>query len=154
MDTQYTLLEPVMHEIGPECPDVMAVVKDGEASWAVQFENGSVVNLARRTEPARVEMMVHAGTAPKGTREDVLRALMMFNFLSADTGGARMALGAVGDSVYLVRDLAESDITTPALHAEMRALTTVAGKWREFLESAAHGHALPPLPTEALGVQA
>ncbi len=154
MDTQQTILDPVMNELGPECSDIAAIAQPGEDSWAVHFANGRVVNLALRSDPARVEMMVGVGTAPKGTREDVMRCLMMFNFLSADTGGARMGLSALDDAVFLIRDLAQPDITTPALHAEMRALADVAQKWREFLEQAAKASDLPTLPAEALGAQA
>jgi hypothetical protein len=154
MDTQEILLEPVMNEIGPDCSDIAAVFRDGEDSWAVQLDGGSIVNVARRSDPARVEMTVLAGTAPKGLREEVLRALLMFGFLSADTGGARMGLGAADDGVYMIRDLPASDITTRALHAEMQALAEVAARWGEFLEKAAQGEELPPLPSEALGAQA
>ena len=65
-----------------------------------------------------------------------------------------MGLGALDDGVLLIRDLAQPDITTPALHAAMRALANVAGKWREFLELAAKASDLPTLPAEALGAQA
>ena len=145
------LLEPVMSEIGPQSPDVVAVVRDGDDSWAVQFESGAVVNLACRSAPARLELMVRAGAAPPSSREDVLRALLMFNFLSADTGGARMGLGTEGSAVYLIRDLPESAITKPAVQIAMQALVAVAGKWRHFLERVAtHPGDLPPLPPEAL----
>jgi hypothetical protein len=154
MDTREDLLEPVLNEIGPVNADVVAVYRDGEDSWAVQFDGEAIVNLARRANPNRLEMMVLAGIAPKGLRDEVVRSLLMFNFLSSDSGGARMGLGAVDDTVYLIRDLPETDLTAAALYAEMKALATVAGKWREFLLAAADGEALPPLPSEALGAQA
>ena len=53
MNTEQTILEPVMQEIGPEFPDIAAIAQPGEDSWAVQFANGaSSTWRGARTRPA------------------------------------------------------------------------------------------------------
>jgi len=128
-------VELIIRELGPESQDVSSVAATGDASWVVQFENDAEVHLACRQSPPRLELMAPVASLPTGLEEDAMRALLMFNFLSADTGGARMSLSATNDAVFLVRDLPEAELSLVAVQQALRELAELAARWATVLSA-------------------
>jgi hypothetical protein len=71
--------------------------------------------------------------APLADGLDAMRALLMFNFLSVDTGGVRMGLSALDRSVYMIRDIPDADLSVHAVQGACRGLADLAAKWAAIL---------------------
>jgi len=129
------LLELIIGELGPQSPDINAVASTGPGAWAVQFENGAIVHLAQRVAPSRLELRTEVASLPAEADMQAMRAILMFNFLSIDTGGQRMGLSAMHDLVFLIRDLPESELSLRAVQGALRGLADQAAKWALILDA-------------------
>jgi hypothetical protein len=125
--------EWIVQELGPAGQDIAAVLQNGKASWVLQFENQGLMHLAWRHDPPRLELMTPVAQLDPDASAQALRPLLMFNFLSADTAGSRMALSAHADTVFLVRDIPEAQLSVQNVLAAMRGAADVASKWRQVL---------------------
>lgn len=131
----------VMMELGPASPSIHQVVKDESGNWGVLLDDAIQVHLSLREAPARVELATLVGTLPENAAE-VASMLLMFNLLSHETGGARMALNPDERDVFLLADLPEAAVDLPGLETALLSLAQLATTWRGFL-SAAHAGELP-----------
>ncbi|MBC5765505.1 type III secretion system chaperone [Ramlibacter albus] len=118
----------LLEDLGPATPGVACVTRNGDGVWLVRFDDGGAVHLAVRDDAPRLELAAEVGLLAQHDAEFALRAAMMFNFLSADTGGARMALAA-DDTVYLMRDVPLEAITLADLQAHIAELDNIAHEW-------------------------
>jgi hypothetical protein len=128
-------LDEIIDQLGPESPDVNCVAATGHEMWAVQCDNGAIAHLTRRDAPRRLELMAEVASLHAGTSMKAMRALLMFNFLSVDTGGLRMGLSAVDDAVFLIRDIPEADLSLAVLQGALRELVDLAAKWALIMDS-------------------
>lgn len=141
-------LNGLLQDLGPRCADVAAVVQDGASAWTVRFRDDSLVRLGWMDKPPRLELLAPViRLAPLVDRE-VLEGLLMFNLLSADSGGARMALSASDRSLHLMRDLPPESLHLDGLRDALRALAGLAAHWREALVAKDACHTpLSPIPS-------
>ncbi|MGE4243168.1 type III secretion system chaperone [Ramlibacter sp.] len=151
MDPRFDTLCLLMDEIGPRARDFTIVMQDGLASWALEYEGGRRVHVSAREEPPRVEIMVEVCAFPQCGPAEVLKMLMMFNFMSADTAGARMALCSPDDTVYVVRDLPLDEAQGLRLESAIARLASIASLWADFVDNAANGSARSPRDNASVG---
>lgn len=123
----------LLQDIGPQSADITSVVQDDTNAWAIGFQDESRIQIHWFDSPARLELSAAVTQlAPLASRE-VLEGLLMFNLLSSDNGGTRMALSAVDRSLHLLRDLPSEDLKLHSLRDALRALASIAQHWREAL---------------------
>lgn len=135
----------VLQDLGPRSTDVVSVVQDDVNAWAVTFQDDSLVQLTWQEGPPRLELLARVSRlAPLPARE-VLEGLLMFNLLSADSGGARMALGASDRGLYLMRDLPLASLDLDTLRDALRSLAAMATSWHEALSAQEAGASSPTL---------
>jgi hypothetical protein len=139
-------LDLIIGELGPESADIHCVAATGPATWAVQFDNDAVVHLAWRLSPPRLELMTAVARLPAAADREVMRAILMFNFLSLDTGGVRMGLSAEDDTVFLIRDLPGPELSLSAVQDAMRAMAGLATQWARILGVSATSPDSPDAP--------
>lgn len=125
-------LQLVMMELGPASPEVDQVLKDESGNWGVLLTDQTDVHLSLREAPTRVELATIVGTLPEEAPE-VASMLLMFNLLSHETGGARMAISPDERNVFLLMDLPETAIDLPSLQSALKGFAGFAQTWRGFL---------------------
>lgn len=133
----------LMQDIGPHSADVASVVQDDSNAWAVGFQDGSLVQLTWLDGPPRLELLARVTRLEPLLAHELLEGLLMFNLLSADSGGARMALSASDRSLYLMRDLPPDALSLDGLRDALRSLAAMAGKWRDALAAQRAGPTPP-----------
>lgn len=123
----------ILQDLGPQSADVVSVVQDEVNAWAVTFRDESLVQLTWLEGPPRLELLAGIGRLDPQAAREVLEGLLMFNLLSADSGGARMALSASDRALYLMRDLPLGSLSLDGVRDALRSLAGAGQAWREAL---------------------
>lgn len=139
----------VMMELGPASPDIHQVVTDESGNWGVLLADETQVHLSLREAPTRVELATIVGTLPEEAAE-AASMLLMFNLLSHETGGARMAMSPEERNVFLMIDLPEAAVDLPGLQAALQAFAGLAETWRGFLTNACQGGEPQAMPSHLM----
>lgn len=129
----------ILQDLGPHSADIVSVVQDDTNAWAVTFQDESLVQLTWLDGPPRLELLARISHLDPLAARDVLEGLLMFNLLSAESGGVRMALSASDRSLYLMRDLPLESLGLDGVRDALRSLAGMAGKWRGALSAKAAG---------------
>ena len=56
-------IQQLMQELGPNTPDIDAVVQTEEPSWAIQFSDETVVIIESAEDPGRMVLSAELGSA-------------------------------------------------------------------------------------------
>jgi len=123
----------LLQDLAPQCADVALVVQNDTNAWNVSFRDDSQLQLTWLEGPPRLELLARITRLDPLVSREVLEGLLMFNLLSADSRGARMALSASDRSLYLMRDLPLETLQFDGLRDSLRSLAAVASQWREAL---------------------
>ena len=123
----------MFQDIGPHSADIVSVVQDDTNAWAIGFQDDSLVQVHWLENPPRLELLASIAPLPPLAPREVLEGLLMFNLLSADNGGARMALSAPQRQLYLLRDLPADGLNLASLRDTLRTLAGMARNWRDAL---------------------
>lgn len=118
-----------------EASDGVALLfHDGACEWALQYDDESIVHLTWREGHPRLELACMVAPLPDEPNGSLLKALLMFNYLSEDSGGARLAVSAHDNQVRLLRDLAPSLLELPILKQALQGMRACALDVRMFLD--------------------
>jgi hypothetical protein len=103
--------------------------------WEIRPLDGAEPSmlLLRGARPGHMLLVTDVGPPPAADREAALEALLLYNALGTDTGGARFALDEPGGAVTLAIDVGEADLAEDALARMMAGLRTLASGWRRVL---------------------
>ena len=123
----------LLQDIGPQSADIVSVVQDDTHTWAIGFQDESVVQVHWLENPGRLELTAAVTQLPPLAPREVLEGLLMFNLLSPHNGGTRMALSAPDRTLHLMRDLPPEGLGLHALGDALRTLASMAQHWREAL---------------------
>jgi hypothetical protein len=134
-------LHQIMADLGPSSPDIRAVSQGAAESWTVLFADDWLVHLALRDGPSRLELAVCLGRLPQSPEAAI--QLLFFNFLTAETGGARMGLSALNRQIHLFIDLPLYGIDLSCVRDTCRSLVAVGASWAQHMA----GFEGPAFPT-------
>ncbi|WP_288252976.1 type III secretion system chaperone [uncultured Hydrogenophaga sp.] len=123
----------LLQDLAPQSADVASVVQNDTNAWSVSFRDDSQLQVTWLEGPPRLELLARITRLDPLVAREVLEGLLMFNLLSADSRGARMALSASDRSLYLMRDLPLESLHFDGLCDALRSLAGVSGQWREAL---------------------
>ncbi len=131
-------LKMIMMALGPASPKIQEVVTNEADDWGILLDDGTQVHLSLREAPLRLELAAIVGTLPEGATDaaEAARMLLVFNLLSHETGGARMALSPDEGHVFLMIDVPESWADLPGLQAALESFARLAETCRGFLTDA------------------
>jgi hypothetical protein len=123
----------LLQDLAPQSADVASVVQNDTNAWSVSFQDDSLIQVTWLDGPPRLELLARITRLDPLVAREVLEGLLMFNLLSADSRGARMALSASDRALYLLRDLPLESLHLDGLRDALRSLAAVSGSWREAL---------------------
>ncbi len=126
-------LSAMLLDLGEVVPDISAVLKTGDTSWAVGFKDGQSFEIDLDASNARVYLATPLGTPPAALTEDVHASLLTYNMLARETGGVRMATAARGGEVYMMLDLFLPEVSEELLARLLTNMARTAAQWRRFV---------------------
>jgi hypothetical protein len=148
-------IQLLMQEIGPATPEIDAVMQSEEGSWAVQFEDETVVQIEWADEPSRLVLSSALGQARPEMRLPVYETLLSYNLLWQDTGGVKAALAGPGGEVSLLYELfADTALSLGDLRTVLLNFMQLTQLWAPYVKSDASTPVNVPMSTEEMHLRA
>ncbi len=144
-----TLIEEVravLAELGPGCDAIDGIQELADGSWALLMFENRRIDLALDARRSVLVLRTDVGRPLHSRAADSYAALLSYNLLWEQTGGARMALGGADGEVVLLLDLPVACLDWGTLDAVLRNIHGVAQAWGRQLQQAA-----PTAPPADLG---
>ena len=138
-------MDRLMADLGPTWSDVQAVIGAQDGAWAVQFADGRTVGVEHDPPAGRVVISASLGHVPAEHRLTVYAAMLNFNALGREVGGARLSLVGAMRDVELSAVLADDGLTPVRLRAALAFLADSARAWTGMMQDPGAA-GLPPAP--------
>ena len=126
-------IQIMMEEIGPNMPEIEAVIQSEEKNWAIQFDDQSIVMVEWTDRPDRVVLSAMLGTPAEKMQLSVYETLLCYNLLWKDTGGVKMALAGPGGELILLYELHASELSLNELQTVLSNFTSIAQVWSVYV---------------------
>lgn len=123
----------IMKEIGPQTPDIDAVVQHGEDSWALQLDDTSILFIEYATEPDRLVLSTELGMPIPERRLEVCQLMLSYNLLWEENAGLTMALGGPEGGATLLCEWRSTEPELQKFQEELRRFSQVAQAWRSYI---------------------
>lgn len=137
----------IMQEIGPQTPDIDAVVQHGEDSWALQLGDTSIIFMEHATDPDRLVLSTELGMPVPQRRLEVCQLMLSYNLLWEENAGLTMALGGPEGGATLLSEWRSEEPELQNFQEALRKFTQVARAWRSYI---AQTDAIDPNSLQAL----
>lgn len=137
-----TTLEQVQRlidELGPAHGDIAAVVQNGEAEWAVVFDENEILSLEYDAEQSKLSLSISLGAPAVEKRLEVYQTLLCYSFLRQETGGVAMALAGPEGEAFQMFDLNAHDLSLDRLSTVVDGFMEKARVWRAYVADAGAG---------------
>lgn len=154
MSISLELIQMLMQELGPNTPEVDAILQTDDTTWAVQFDDDRAILIEWADDPRRLVLSAILGRASSATQIAVYETLLSYNLLWKETGGVRMALDGPEGDVMLIYDLYEDQLTESELRTVMVNFADLAALWTEYVTSEVTTSALPPISQDTMHLRA
>jgi hypothetical protein len=147
-------LQSLMKLLGPQTPGIDAVVQNEDRTWALQFDDASVVFLEWDEQPPRLVISAELGKIEEGRQLDVMRMLLSYNLLWRDTGGVKFAMGGPDGGAMLLYEWHSGEAVLSELQTVLQNFRDIAGAWRRYVESGGAVEEALPISLQQLGNRA
>ncbi|MFO1027957.1 MAG: type III secretion system chaperone [Acetobacteraceae bacterium] len=118
-----------MTELGPAWEAIDAIVPAQTSAWAVLLSDGRTVGIEHEPEAGRVVISARLGRVPEQHRLSIYAAMLNYNALGHEVGGAWMSLAGAALEAELTAVLAEESLTLSGLRAVVAFLADSARAW-------------------------
>jgi len=141
-----------MREIGPLTSEIEVVAQHGDDTWAVRFDDESIVTVEWVESPSRWVLSAILGRPVCERKIEIYEALLSYNSLVNGTGwlGRQRAAVVRQDTVVLIHELHAEQLTLAQLRDALLAFTDGAGDWRSFIADPADPNFRAPLAAPLL----
>lgn len=102
-------------------------------TWSVQFEDDSIVQSTWSDAPPRLVFEASLGAPHLQNRSRVHEAVLTYNMLWQQTGGARIGLAGDDGELMLIVDLPAQGLEPAQLHHTLDRMKAVAASWAQFV---------------------
>lgn len=148
-------IQLLMQEIGPDMPEIDAVMQSEENSWAIQFDDETVVQIEWADEPSRLVLSSALGQVNPEMRLPVYETLLSYNLLWQDTGGVKAALAGPGGEVSLLYELfADTSLSLGDLRTVLLNFMQLTQLWTAYVKSDASAPVNIPMSSEEMHLRA
>lgn len=126
-----TYAQDLMAALGPQTETIEWVGFDGEhAAWAVAFDNQSAVLLDWFGEQESFILQAGLGAPPTDGQVAAYQAVLAYNALWRENGGARIAMVGASGELALMLELPARALTLDQLQRVLLGLKSAAERWR------------------------
>ncbi|MDO8298162.1 type III secretion system chaperone [Lacisediminimonas sp.] len=154
MSISLELAQLLMQELGPQTPEIDAVMQQDDTNWVLMLEDESAVAIEWTGNPSRLVLSANLGHPSEGSQLSVYETLLSYNLLWQDTGGVRMAIDGPQGEVMLIYDLFDDHLTVAELQTVVLNLTSIASIWRDYVKKDSNASSLPPIGSESVHLRA
>lgn len=126
-------IQLIMQEIGPQTPDIDAVVQHGENSWALQLDDMSILFIEYAADPDRLVFSTELGMPVPERRLEVCQLMLSYNLLWQENAGLTMALGGPEGGATLLCEWRNTEPELQKFQEELRRFSQVAQAWRSYI---------------------
>lgn len=147
MATTIEQIQQLVQEIGPNMPEIDAIVQTEEPSWAIQFSDETIIILEAADDPPRIVISAELGAAADAQQGNVYETLLCYNMMWRASGSMRVGLAGPQGTLIVSADVCLADLTQSALQQEIEKFLKVARSWTQYVAQADKDeHTMPPLP--------
>lgn len=143
MPNDLSSIQAMLQDLGPNVPEIDAIIQSEDASWAIQFADESVVLLEWADDPARLMFSAGLGRPSDSRRLEVYQQLLRHN-LNRGEAGARAALGGPEGEAMLMREASVAQLLPADLSRQLQDFASLARAWCAYVGS--EGDTAPPVP--------
>jgi hypothetical protein len=137
----------IISETGPLDADILAVVRTGDASWSVHYEQAHV-DLEFDAAGDRLLLTATIGAPPEARRAALYETALMYSLLRLQTGGVSMALTGPGGEMAQLVEARASQASPQSLALILGNLVDRTLAWRALFADAEAGEAAALDPAE------
>lgn len=143
--TNIEKIQQLLQELGPNTPDIDAVVQTEEPSWAIQFSDETIVIIEPAEDPERMVLSAELGSASDQQQLPVYETLLCYNLLWRDTGGVKIGLAGPKGELIISTEICLEGLLLSTLQQSLEDFAKIVRSWAGYVTSA-DGQAAPPLP--------
>ena len=143
--TSIEKIQQLMQELGPNTPDIDAVVQTEEPSWAIQFSDETVVIIESAEDPGRMVLSAELGSASDRLQLPIYETLLCYNLLWRDTGGVKIGLAGTKGELIISTEICLDGLLLASLQQGLADFANISRSWKSYVASA-DSQAAPPLP--------
>jgi len=140
-------IQTMLQELGPNVPDIDAILQSDDVSWAIQFSDETVIGLDWAEDPPRLMFSAALGRPAEDRRMLVYQQLLEHGMRWREIGGARGALGGPEGDAMLLQESSADQIYDVQLRKLVLDFADQARNWSAFVSSADAAALVPAYPT-------
>lgn len=154
MSISLELAQLLVQELGPQTPEIDAVMQQDDTNWVLMLDDESAVSIEWAGNPSRLVLSANLGRPHEGSELSIYETLLSYNLLWQDTGGVRMAIDGPQGEVMLIYDLFDDHLTVTELQTVVLNLCSIANIWRDYVKKDSSLASLPPIGSESVHLRA
>lgn len=154
MAVSLDMAQMLMQELGPQTPEIDAVLQQDEKSWLLVFSDEQSIYVEWANNPERLVLSTGLGKPVEGCQLQVYETLLSYNLLWQNTGGVRMAIDGPNGEVLLIYDLFDDQLSLSELQTVVLNISSIAEIWRDYVKKDNLASSLPPISSETVHLRA
>jgi hypothetical protein len=140
--------------VAPLSNEIVAIDQADDGSWALGFDNETVVLMEWAQNPCRIILSAPLGSPPQDRQAEVYEIALSFTALWRDSGGAKLAKGGDQGELLLIRELHSETGGGWDLLPVLEHFSHVAKWWHDYVFGAAPPRFDAPFGVESLQMRA
>jgi len=143
-------LKGIIREFGDTADGPMKITAVEDGGWTLWWDDMEILSTEWADAPPRLVSTIPLGRVAPTRRLAVYEAMLTYNLLWRQTGGARLGLGGPEGEATLIHEIEAEHITVPALGAALGKACRIAGAWRRFVLERTSDELMSPMPPPSL----
>ena len=122
-----------MSEVGPATPEITAIIKSGDETWALSFEGDLMLTIEWADYAERIFISASAGKPPAARKAEVCSTLLAYNLLRSQTGGVTAAAFGPDSETTLICDLHVPTLQLSELRTVLVNFADLTQRWADYV---------------------
>lgn len=138
-------IQQLLQELGPDTPDIDAVVQTDDPSWAIQFADETIVIIEPMEDPGRMVLSAELGTASDSLQLPIYETLLCYNLLWRETGGVKIGLAGPRGALIVSTEICIDGLSLTDLQQGVMDFSKIVRSWAKYVADGGK-HQKIPLP--------
>ena len=138
-------IQQLLQELGPDTPEIDAVIQTEDPSWAIQFTDETVVIVEPAEEPGRMVFSAEMGNASDSLQLPIYETLLCYNLLWRETGGVKIGLAGPKGALIISTEVLVRGLLLSDLQQALLDFVNIARSWTKYVTDGGK-NIMPPLP--------